>query len=185
MPQIEIPGVGVVEFPDTLSPAQLTAAAKEAYDGAALGGSLKRQGFTQPPPSQEFLGGMPSTRTPRLIGAIATSPLAQGALLALPGVGSGLTTAGRVGWAGLKGAAMKAPIVGPMGRGALQGMRHAWATPAARAGSAGPKAVNLSRLIKSPSEFAAEDFAIARDLRVARPAAQVQGMRNAGRPYAR
>lgn len=72
MPQVNIPGVGLVNFPDDLSPDQLSAAAKELYDGAALNKSMQTQGFNQPPPQEEFLSKFKNMKD--LLGGVASTP---------------------------------------------------------------------------------------------------------------
>ena len=83
---IDIPGLGEVEFPDEMSPEQVNSKAKELYDGAALSGSLKKQGFNQEPPQEEFLSKFRNMGS--LLGGAMSTP--QGAVMsmALPGVGA-------------------------------------------------------------------------------------------------
>jgi len=47
MPRVKIPGVGVVTFPNTMTPDQIDDASRELYDGAKLTEGLKQRGFPQ------------------------------------------------------------------------------------------------------------------------------------------
>jgi hypothetical protein len=188
MPQVNIPGVGEVSFPDTMSPDQISAAAKELYDGAALNSSMQTRGFTQPPPQEEFLSKF--RNLPKLLDAAAATPVGTAMLGGLsggglakgvPGAGPIASTAGRVGLGAIGGALSRTPILGPMAKGALAGAKRAWAsgplTKAAPIAAEAPTAAPsfLKNLVLTPEQAAQAAQLEA----LAKQEASRQGMRSA------